>query len=780
MKVLAGLLLLLLFFPFSSRAWHIIGGELYYTCLGNNNYEITLKIYRDCNSTTPFDDPAAVAIYSSTGLLQQTLLIPFPGSNSIDPDLTNPCLQLPPGVCVEEAVYKTVLNLLPNSGGYDLSYQRCCRNNTIVNLYDPSNTGATFTSHIPGTTVASCNSSPRFKNYPPIVICVDQVLEFDHSATDPNGDSLVYSLCTPYQGADAALPQPVPAPPPPYDPVVWQPPYNVNNQIGGIPAMSIDPVTGLLTGFPTALGQYVVGVCVKEYRNGVFLCQDVRDFQFNITTCNALIEANFNVAGSTSVNDTLLLCGTYLADFSNLSYGTTTFNWDFGVPGITSDVSTLSDPVYVYPDTGVYKVVLQASLGQVCGDSVFKYVEIRKGITADFSFEDECMLTPVLFDDLSVPLDGYVSDWLWDFGDGTTNVQQDPAHAFTSSGTFNVSLTAYNNYGCKSILTKQVQVFPLPIVNAGPDTFICNIDTVTLHAEDGNSYVWSPNSNINDLTSPNPKVNPQVTTVYTVTVTNNFGCVSKDSVTIQTTDTVIATTSADITICEGESVQLLSSNAVEYLWSPDYEINSTGIANPVVDPDITTTYFVTASIGSCVDEDTVTVTVLFPPDVDAGEDVTINQGESVQLNATGVGTYKWSPPDNLDDPTIANPIADPINTITYTVIVSSENGCNATDSVTVIVTHNHLFLVPNAFTPNGDGLNDYFVFYTKGIQEVLSVKVFSRWGQEVYSDASGNDEGWDGSYKDLPCELGTYIYSISGITYDGDILHDKGSLTLIR
>lgn len=780
MKVLAGLFLLLFFSPYSSRAWHIIGGELYYTCLGNNNYEITLKIYRDCNSTTPFDDPAAVAIYTSTGLLQPLLLIPFPGSNAIDPDLTNPCLQLPPGICVEEAVYKAVVNLLPNAGGYDISYQRCCRNNTIVNLFDPENTGATFTAHIPGTSVATCNSSPRFKNYPPIVICVDQVLEFDHSATDPNGDSLVYSLCTPYQGADATLPQPVPAPAPPYDPVVWQPPYNVNNQIGGTPAMSIDPETGLLKGFPTALGQYVVGVCVKEYRNGVYLSQDVRDFQFNITTCNAVIEANFDVAGSTSVNDTLLLCGTYLADFSNLSYGTSTFYWDFGVPGITSDVSTAPDPVYVYPDTGVYKVVLQASLGQVCGDSVFKYVEIRKGVTADFSFEDECMLTPVPFHDLSVPLDGYVSDWTWDFSDGTTAALQDPAHPFVTSGTYNVSLTAYNNYGCKSTITKQVNVFPLPVINAGPDTFICIIDTVTLHAKDGVVFLWSPGNDISDVTSPDPKVNPQVTTVYTVTVTNNFGCIATDSVTVQTTDTVIANTSSDVTICEGESVQLSSSNAVQYLWSPDYEINSTGIADPVVDPDITTTYFVSASVGSCIDEDTVTVTVLFPPDVDAGEDVTINQGESVQLNTTGTGTYQWSPPEGLDDAGVADPVASPINTVTYAVTVSSENGCKATDSITVVVTHNHLFLVPNAFTPNGDGVNDYFLFYTKGIQKVLSVKVFNRWGEEVYSDASGNDEGWDGTHKEIPCELGTYIYSISGITYDGGLLTDKGSLTLIR
>jgi gliding motility-associated-like protein len=90
-----------------------------------------------------------------------------------------------------------------------------------------------------------------------------------------------------------------------------------------------------------------------------------------------------------------------------------------------------------------------------------------------------------------------------------------------------------------------------------------------------------------------------------------------------------------------------------------------------------------------------------------------------------------------------------------------------------------LFIVPNAFTPNGDGLNDYFQFYTKGIEKILSVKVFNRWGQLIYY-SSGNDEGWNGTYKEAPSEMGVYVYDISGITYDGDVLNQKGSLTLLR
>lgn len=765
--------------PFNLRAWHIIGGELYYTCQGNNNYEITLKIYRDCNSTTPFDDPAIVSIYNANGQIVQTLQLHFPGATHIDPDLTDPCLQLPPGICVEQAIYKTVLYLPPIAGGYNLAYQRCCRNNTIVNIYDPQNTGATFTAHIPDAAIASCNSSPHFNNYPPIVICVDKPLIFDHSASDPDGDSLAYSLCTPYQGADALAPQPNPPPPPPYDPIVWIPPYNVNNQIGGSPVMNIDAHTGLLTAYPTALGQFVVGVCVKEYRNGTLLGQDVRDFQFNITTCNPLILANFTAVNAISVNDTLLICGSNTVDFDNESFGTSNYQWDFGVPGITTDISNIQNPTYTYPDTGVYKVMLCAAPGLYCGDTTYNYIEIRKGVESNFSLQNECVNVPVPFIDQSIALDGNLTGWQWSFGDGASSTQSNPAHAYTTAGTFNVTMTIHNTYGCIATVVKPVEIYPLPIVDAGPDTFVCDIDSVTLYAAGGTSYLWSPDYNISDPTIPNPLVKPEVTTMYTVMVTNNNGCVNTDSVLIQITDTVIATTQHDVSICEGDSVQLFSNNAVFYSWTPPDDLSDPGISNPMASPEVTTTYYVVSHIGSCFDEDTVTVTVLPVPEVDAGGDVTINQGESVQLNTTGEGTYLWTPPDNLNNATISNPVASPINTITYAVVVTNSNGCKSTDSVTVNVTHNHLIMVPTAFTPNGDGLNDYFQFYTKGIQKILSVKIFNRWGQQLYESA-GNDEGWDGTFKGKPSELGVYVYAISGLTFDGDMLNEKGSVTLLR
>jgi len=770
--------------PQLAGAYHIIGGEMYYDCLGNNNYQVTLKIYRDCSSpfAAPYDNPAYVAVYNASHLPVQTLAVPFPGSTNIQPDLSNPCLVAPPNVCVQQAIYQFNVNLPPSPGGYDIVYQRCCRNSTIVNIINPSEVGATYTAHIPDPNEAACNSSPRFSNYPPIVICVNEPLVFDHSATDPDGDELRYSLCAPNQGADQLNPQPSPPPPPPYTSIIWQPPYTSTNQIGGNPSMSIDSMTGLLTANPNTIGQFVVGVCVKEYRNGILLSTDVRDFQFNVTECNPLIVADFKTTQqTTSFGDTLLICGDLSVHFDNLSVGSTNFAWDFGVPGSTTDVSTANAPNFTYPDTGIYKVTLVASPGLMCGDTTYKYVELRKGVSADFNFQNSCAGSPNYFTDSSVPLDGSLISWQWQFGDGGSSSLQDPSHSYATTGNYSVSLTVTNSYGCSATVTKSpVEVYAAPSVLAEPDTFICDVDSVTLESSGGVSYSWAPNYNLSSTAISDPVAAPDVTTTYTVTVTDNNGCSGTGEVTVQVTDTVIATVSADATICEGGSVQLNASGAVYYKWTPLDGLNNPDISNPLASPLVTTAYFVDAYIGSCVDQDTVTITVLPKPTVDAGNDTTINQGESVILNATGTASgYVWAPPEGLSDTTILDPTASPLNTTTYTLTATGGNGCRVSDSVIIKVTHIHLFIVPNAFTPNGDGLNDYFQFFTKGIAQITSVKIFDRWGEMIYS-AEGNEQGWDGTYKGKECQIETYVYLISGITYDGDVLQQKGTLTLLR
>jgi hypothetical protein len=209
------------------HATHIVGGEMNYTCLGNNNYEITLTIFRDCYNGSPnalFDDPASIGIFSGNDfLLLEEVLIPLDPmlDDTLNPVLSSECLVVPPDVCVHTTTYTTVVNLPPQIGGYILAYQRCCRNQTISNIVDPLDTGATYSVFISEKALLECNSNPKFNAWPPLYICVNEPISFDQSAIDIDGDSIVYKLCTPLEGAEPGDPMPQPPNPPPYSPVTW-------------------------------------------------------------------------------------------------------------------------------------------------------------------------------------------------------------------------------------------------------------------------------------------------------------------------------------------------------------------------------------------------------------------------------------------------------------------------------------------------------------------------------------------------------------------------------
>ena len=188
---------------FSSFATHIIGGDITYKCLGNNLYQFTVKIYRDCyNGVPPLDSPAHFTIYKNLDNTYETLDAFFTTDTIIPPVSPSPCLTVPPEICVEEGTYIFYKTLLPSPGGYTIAYQRCCRNGSILNITSPGATGATYTCEINDACLSLCNNSAYFKNYPPIVICANQPLVFDHSAIDPDGDELVYELCQPFSGAE--------------------------------------------------------------------------------------------------------------------------------------------------------------------------------------------------------------------------------------------------------------------------------------------------------------------------------------------------------------------------------------------------------------------------------------------------------------------------------------------------------------------------------------------------------------------------------------------------
>jgi len=376
------ILCLLMFGLFKiSKATHIVGGDLTYKHIFKDSFEITLVLYVDCINGNPqaiaLDSNAMIGVFDSTGILIKTLLkyrsLPE-RINSVNYTCTSP----PSNVCVDKYVYKYYTTLPYRKGGYVLSFQRCCRNASINNITNPVNTGATFWASISDTTQTfGYNSSAVFKSLPPNFLCNKLNFINDHSASDADGDSLVYELYTPYIGGDPTNNLPRPPAAPPYLPVNWVAGYAATKMMGGNPELQIDPKTGLLMVKPAFIGQYVVGIAVKEYRRHKLINTTRRDFQFNVLTCQ------INIVSAFAQN--IKVCSDTV-NFTNHSIGADTYSWDFGDTSVGTDTSSLFQPTHIYPRAGVYQIKLKVSKGN-CADSSLASVTILQD-TAKFAGND--------------------------------------------------------------------------------------------------------------------------------------------------------------------------------------------------------------------------------------------------------------------------------------------------------------------------------------------------------------------------------------------------------
>ncbi len=603
------------------KATHIVGGELTYKCLGNNQYEITLIVYRDCyTGVPPFDPFASVGVFNANWNLQSQLLIPFnPAINDTLPIiLSNPCLVVPPDVCVHGTVYTAIVNLPFIPGGYNLVYQRCCRNQLIRNIIDPLDTGASFTAAISEKALLECNNSAVFNSWPPVAICVNQPIDFDHSATDIDGDSLVYSVCTPLTGANQTVPMPQPPFAGPYDEVAWLTPYDLNNVLGGEP-LTIDPNTGFLTGVPNTIGNFVVGICVAEYRNGVLISTTRRDFQYNVSDCGQPLAVFFAPES---------LCDTLTYQFKNTSVSATSFRWYFDWDNDLSKTSVGFSPIFTYPDTGMYTVALIAKgINAACSDTFFQQIHVTRTY-ADAALEiqfPDCTggdLVVQLTDESTDPQFG-IKAWSWTLNNsnGTlldTSSLKNPTFILNEPGSYSVYLTVTSGNGCTASFALPF-VAPIPPINTLLDSLtICAGDTISLYplADLSYTYAWSPDPSLSSTNVANPLASPLATTSYTVTVTGNGPCtlVKTIKVNVLSGGDIIVTATPD-TLLLGESAQLVATypGANSFIWEPAESLNNPLIYNPVATPTQNTTYKVTIPLSSgCILDGIVSLVVFIP------------------------------------------------------------------------------------------------------------------------------------------------------------------------
>ena len=595
-----------------------------------------------------------------------------------------PCITGDTTLLYTYKTYSFVIELPNNNSGYTVSFQTFSRQNSN-NI--SNNQGATYNCVVPGLNVLPLpltDNSPLFK-LPISVICENSPFTLDFSATDIDGDSLVYNFCNAYNGGNADrgdFQNPVG---PPYGSVNYSAPFNATFPLGL--QVSINSNTGIISGIAPTGGRYVICVCINVFRNGIFIGVHRKDLIVAVNSCSPL-------AANPTFEPTN--CESLTTIFTEASTGNPdTFFWDFGDPASgAANTSNLQVPTHTFTTAGIYNIKLVVSTAGQCFDSIIKPIRVFPGFNPDFTVTGQCKNTPIQFTDITTATYGVVNSWAWNFGDlsspSNTSILKNPTHTYTTANSYNVRFTVASSVGCTATINKTIDILDKPPLTVTNDTLICIIDTLQLNAIGSGSFLWSPNFMINNINIPDPLVSPDVTTTYRVTITDAFGCTGSDTVRVRVVNNVTQFAGADTLICKTDPVVLqLTSDALHYIWTENpagNTLNNPTLKNPTARPLVTTNYHVVGNIGKCIAEDDILVTPIPYPAANAGADATICFGGSAQLQASGGSIYSWSPAAFLTATNIPNPLSvRPTDNVRYIVTVRDVLGCPKPVKDTMIV-----------------------------------------------------------------------------------------------
>jgi gliding motility-associated-like protein len=414
-------------------------------------------------------------------------------------------------------------------------------------------------------------------------------------------------------------------------------------------------------------------------------------------------------------------CNELTVNFSVTPTSSTRFQFYFGDGSVDSSQQQTFQHFYNLPNFYSPFVLLADSVG--CLVVVGGPSTIRVlGAVPLFGVDRKkfCDSGTVFFTDYSQGIADPIVSKTWDFGDGNTSTAKDAIHFYSQPGLYTPSLTVVSQAGCTKTLVDTIRVLGTPHPVITSVDVICN-----------NLFV-----NFNGT----PQVPPDTAIAWKW----DFG---------------------DGQASDQQNVQIKYANA------GNYTIHLTA----------------TNSLG-CKDTVSKGITVYPLPAITITGDTSLIVGTGITIPLTyspNVVSYNWTPPLNLSCTDCPNPFANPKFTTTYKVTVNDSNGCVSSRNVTVLVLcNNKNFFIPNTFSPNNDGSNDWFYPRGTGIDRIQAMRIFNRWGELVYEKKNfpANDfqSGWNGMYKGKPAGVDTYVYMIDIICENAAIITYKGNVTLIR
>jgi gliding motility-associated-like protein len=435
-------------------------------------------------------------------------------------------------------------------------------------------------------------------------------------------------------------------------------------------------------------------------------------------------------------------------------------------------------------ETGTYDVVVQDSNG--CQQSYS--IIVPEGLSLQAGVNPVTPPTCNSGSDGSISISIDIANYpiQYDFGNG---LQSDSFLTNIPAGIYNVYVV--DAAGCDGNFTIEVVDYPPLLVGMDPTDISCfgeqdgSITALPTGGAGDYIYLWS-----NGATGP--VINNLAQGTYTVTVTDAAGCTATTDAAIIEPPELFLTVDVTNVICNGYNSGIITANASG--GTPPYEYSADGV-NFQTDPNLgglfagTYDAVVRDSRGCLI---TVQATVTEPPPlfVDAGEDQTIDLGYTANIHTLITPlfhpvTISWDPSETLDCNDCPDPTALPTATTTYYITVVDDDNCSATDSITIHVILNRPIYIPNAFSPNNDGLNDFITVYGGPAARIVRrLKIFDRWGELVFDGAdiplNYEPAGWNGIFKGKEMDPAVFAYFAEVEFIDGVVVLYEGDVTIIR
>lgn len=506
------------------------------------------------------------------------------------------------------------------------------------------------------------------------------------------------------------------------------------------------------------------------------------------------VVSNFGCAGVISGTVTLspnptvsfTVAGQCLGDVTTLSANAqvssgniASFDWELNGDNLFNDANTqIVQQQFIA--AGNYQIGVMATTDMGCTASTTNLMVIAPLPVALFTHETACINQPVQFTNLSINQVGTAS-YVWDFGPFGTSTIDQPTPQFNLSGPLTVTLTITSSFGCVDDFVQSVNVLPAPVA-AYTVNGICNGgESVFNNQTQANGsqiagYFWDFGDLFSSVSFNPVHTYPDAGTWNSMlVVTSTDGCRDTAFQTVSVFPLAYPQISANgpLSFCDGGEVTLsVNAQAGEsILWS-----NTATTPSTTISQSGTYTVLLVTSNG-CEGRAEAQVTVFAPSAVVAGPDTSISIGNSVTLFATGGTSYEWSPQEGLNNPYSANPTATPTTSTVYTVTVTDANGCQNQGQVNISLRKDFDLEAVNLFTPNGDGKNDRFFIRNIEFYGECTLKVFNRWGNEVYT-ASPYLNDWTGTQNGSPLPEATYYYTLECPGFDGERM--DGAVTILR